>query len=74
MISIKKGACTHYGIRMNVFKPEEIINFNHLQSRGYLTCPYCGDIEIAHECQEGKSRFVVAANRVHTHDSLSKES
>jgi hypothetical protein len=74
MISIKKVACTHFGIRMDVFKPEEIISFNHLQSRGYLTCPYCGDIEIAHEFQEGKSRFVVAANRVHTHDCLSKES
>jgi len=63
MIGIKKVACTYYGIRMNVFKPEEIISFNHMQSRGYLTCPYCGDIEIARECQEGKSRFVVVANR-----------
>ncbi|MGW9103325.1 hypothetical protein ACWGPZ_29675 [Priestia megaterium] len=73
MISIKKVACTHYGIRMDVFKPEEIISLNHMQSRGYLTCPYCGDIEIAHECQEGKSRFVVTANRDHTHGGLSKE-
>jgi hypothetical protein len=72
MISIKKVACTHYGIRMDVFKPEEIISSNHMQSRGYLTGPYCGDIEIAHECQEGKSRFVVATNRDHTHDCLSK--
>jgi hypothetical protein len=74
MINIKRVACTHYGIRMYVFKPQEIISFNHMQSRGYLTCPYCGDIEIAHECQEGKSRFVVAANRDHSQDYLSKES
>ncbi|MED4213272.1 hypothetical protein P4662_29030 [Priestia megaterium] len=74
MISVKKGAFTLYGIRMDVFKPEEIISSNHMQSRGYLTCPYCGDIEITHECQEGKSRFVVAANKDHTHDYLYKES
>lgn len=74
MISIKKGACTHYGIRMDVFKPEEIISPNHMQSRGYLTCPYCGDIAIAHECQKGKSRFKVAVNRDHTQHCLSKES
>jgi len=74
MLSIKKVACIHYGIRMDVFKHEEIIGFNHMQSRGYLTCPYCGDIEIAHECQEGKSRFVVSANRDHTHNCLSEES
>jgi len=73
MISIKKVTCIHYGIRMDVFKPEEIMSSNHMQSRGYLTCPYCGDIEIAHECQEGKSRFVVAVNRDHTHDCFSKE-
>ena len=73
MISIKKVACTHYGIRMGVFKPEEIISSNHMQSRGYLTSPYCGDIEIAHECHEGKSRFVVAANRDYTHDCLYKK-
>jgi hypothetical protein len=59
---------------MDVFKPEEIISPNHMHSRGYLTCPYCSDIEIAHECQEGKSRFVVAANRDHPQDYLSKES
>ena len=59
---------------MDVFKPEEIISPNHMQSRGYLTCPYCGDIEIAHECQKGKSRFKVAAHRDHTHDCLSKQS
>jgi hypothetical protein len=74
MISIKKVACTHYGIRIDVFKPEKIISSNHMQSRGYLTCPYCGDIEIAHECQEGNSRFGVAANRDHNHDCLYKES
>jgi hypothetical protein len=73
MISIKKVACTHYGIRMDVFKPEEIISFNHMHSRGYFTCPYCGDIEITHECQEGKSRFVVAANGDHAHDCLYNE-
>ena len=55
MISIKKVACTHYGIKMDVFKPEEIISFNHMQSRGYLACPYCGDIEIAHECLSKES-------------------
>ncbi|WP_341285729.1 hypothetical protein, partial [Priestia megaterium] len=71
--SIKKVACTHYGIRMDVFKPEEIISFNHMQSRGYLTCPYCGDIEISPECKEGKSRFVVAANRSHMRDCLYRE-
>ncbi len=59
---------------MDVFKPEETISPNHMHSRGYLTCPYCGHIEIAHECQEGKSRFMVAANRDHTHGCLSKES
>ncbi|MEM5008476.1 hypothetical protein WKH54_25845 [Priestia megaterium] len=74
MISLKKVACTHYGIGMDVFKPEEIISPNHMHSRGYLTCPYCGDIEIVHECQEGKSKFVVAANRDHTQDYFSKES
>ncbi|USL45669.1 hypothetical protein [Priestia megaterium] len=74
MISVKKVACIHYGIRMDVFKPEEIISSNHMQSRGYLICPYCGDIEITHKYQEGKSRFVVAANRDHTHDCPSKES
>ncbi|MCT9855793.1 hypothetical protein P2R64_23385 [Priestia megaterium] len=73
MISIKKAVCTHYGIRMDVFKPEEIISFNHMHSRGYFTCPYCGDIEITHECQEGKSRFVVAANGDHAHDCLYNE-
>ncbi|MBT2259629.1 hypothetical protein [Priestia megaterium] len=73
MISIKKVACIYYGIRMDVFKPEEIISFNHMQSRGYLTCPYCGDIEIAPEYQEGKSRFVVTANRDYTYNCLSKE-
>ncbi|USL45332.1 hypothetical protein [Priestia megaterium] len=73
MVSIKKVACTHYGIKMDLFKPEEIISFNHMQSRGYLTCSYCGDIEIVHECQEGKSRLVVSANRDHTYDFLSKE-
>ncbi|MED4287127.1 hypothetical protein [Priestia megaterium] len=73
MISIKKVACIHYGIRMDVFAPEEISSSNHTQSRGYLTCPYCGDIEIAHECQEGKSRFVVAANGDHAYNCLYKE-
>ena len=73
MISIKKVVCIQNGIRMDVFKPEEIFSSNHMQSRGYLTCPYCGDIEIAHERQEGKSRFVVAANRDHIHDCLCKE-
>ncbi|MEH6868842.1 hypothetical protein [Priestia megaterium] len=63
MLSIKKVACTHYGIRMDVFKPEEIISPHHMQSKEYLICPYYGDVEITHECQEGKSRFVVAANR-----------
>jgi len=74
MISIKKVACTHYGIKMDLLKPEEIISFNHMQSRGYLTCPYCGTIVIAHECPEGKSRFVVAANRDCNHNCLPKES
>jgi len=73
MISIKRVACTHYGIRMYVFKPQEIISFNHMQSRGYLTCPYCDDIEIAHECQEGKSRFVVAVNGICTHSYFYKK-
>ncbi|MBA9042405.1 MULTISPECIES: hypothetical protein [Priestia] len=73
MISVKKVACIYYGIRMDVFKPEEIISSNHMQSRGYFTCPYCGDIEITHECQEGKSRFMVAANGDHAHDCLYNE-
>ncbi|WP_377520378.1 hypothetical protein [Priestia megaterium] len=62
MKSIEKVNCTHYGIRMDVFKPEEIISSNHMQSRGYLICPYCGDMEISPECQEGKSRFVLEVN------------
>ena len=40
--------------------------------RGYVTCPYCGDMEIVHECQEGKSRFVVAASKEHDHSGLYK--
>jgi len=58
---------------MDVFKPEEIISSNYMQSRGYLTFPYCGDIEIAHQCQEGKSRFVAIATRDHAHDCHYKE-
>ncbi len=73
MIRVKKVASIHYGIRMDVFTPEEIISSNHMQSRAYLTCPYCGDIEITHECKQGKSRFVVAANRDHTYDCLLKK-
>ncbi|MDR7246112.1 hypothetical protein [Priestia megaterium] len=74
MLSIKKVVFKPYGIRMDIFKPEEIISSNHMQSRRYFICPYCGDIEISPEYQEGKSRFVVAANRDHTQDYLSKES
>ncbi|MFS0906210.1 hypothetical protein AB3N02_24615 [Priestia aryabhattai] len=73
MISIEKVVCNHHGIRMDVFKPEEIISSNHMQSRGYLICPYCGGIEISPECHEGKSRFVVAANKEHDHSGLYKE-
>ncbi|MGF9741461.1 hypothetical protein ABEX38_29270 [Priestia megaterium] len=73
MLNVKKAVYIHYGIKEQIFNPEEITISNHMHFRRYVTCPYCGDMEIVHECREGKSRFVVAANRDHTHDCLYKE-
>jgi len=49
---LKKVGCIYYEVRMDFLKPGEITSSNYMQAKGYFTCPYCGDIEIVHECAE----------------------
>lgn len=41
IINIKNDVWIHCGIKLDVFKPEEIATYVYIQSKGYFTWPYC---------------------------------
>jgi hypothetical protein len=72
MLSVKEAVYIHCGMKIGVFKPEEITKFNYMHSRGFFACPGCG-VKVFHKSQNGQPTFVVSSTNNHAYDCLYKE-
>ena len=72
MSSVKEAAYIHCGVKIGIFKPEEITRFSYMHSRGFFTCPGSG-VKVFHKRQNGQPTFVVTSTNNHANNCLYNE-
>jgi hypothetical protein len=72
MSSVKEAAYIHCGVKIGIFKPEEITEFSYMHSRGFFACPGCG-VKVFHKSQSGQPTFVVTSSNDHAYNCIYKK-